>query len=197
MNVILASGSPRRREILASLGVRFTVKSAHADETSDETDPGKLTEQLALRKGEAVRTMLAERQELTPDTLIIASDTVVAAKGQILGKPHGKDDAERMLRMLSGTEHEVVSSVALFLGDETRVSHAVTYVDFDPIPEGLLRAYLASDEPYDKAGAYAIQGAAAVWIRGIRGDYFNVVGLPVNLLFGMVREFTGKELTEL
>ena len=102
-----------------------------------------------------------------------------------------------MLRLLSGRRHTVVSGIALILGCRELTAHAVTAVDFDPIPEKLLEAYLDSDEPYDKAGAYAIQGHASVWIRGIEGDYFNVVGLPVNLLAGKIRELTGKELCDL
>ena len=199
MNIILASGSPRRREILSSLGVSFSVLVAGADETCAETNPGKLTEILSLRKAWAVKERLGEAdKESAGNTLLIASDTVVAAPdGEILGKPHTRADAERMLRLLSGKRHTVVSGIALILGDRELTAHAVTAVDFDPIPEKLLSAYLDSDEPYDKAGAYAIQGRASVWIRGIEGDYFNVVGLPVNLLACKVRELTGKELCEL
>ena len=198
MKVILASASPRRREILASLGVPFTVVSANADEHSTETDPGKLTELLARRKAEEVRLRLMTEGTLTPDTLILASDTVVASPdGEILGKPRDRADASRMLRALSGRRHTVVSSIALLLSDRAVSAHEVTEVEFDEIPEKLLTAYLDSPEPYDKAGAYAIQGEASVWIRGIRGDYFNVVGLPVHLLSETVRNFTGKELCEL
>lgn len=198
MNIILASGSPRRREILSSLGVRFSVLAAGTDETCDKTDPGELTEVLSLRKARAAAEQLRKTGDMTDRTLIIASDTVVAAPdGEILGKPHTRADADRMLRLLSGRRHTVVSGIALILGCRELTAHAVTAVDFDPIPEKLLEAYLDSDEPYDKAGAYAIQGHASVWIRGIEGDYFNVVGLPVNLLAGKIRELTGKELCDL
>lgn len=202
MDIVLASASPRRREILEGFGVSFRVVTADTDESCDLTDPCALTETLALRKARAVRRLLEEKGEFSPETLILAGDTVVSCQGQILGKPHGKADAERMLRLLSGSCHEVVSSVALIGGSglcspakSEAVSHEVTKVFFDPIPESGLASYLDSEEPYDKAGAYAIQGTAAIWIRGIEGDFFNVVGLPAHLLFGMVRERIGKELT--
>lgn len=198
MKIILASGSPRRREILSSLGVTFRTLVTDADETCSLRDPGKLTETLSLCKAQAALSQLKNTGELTPDTLLIASDTVVASPdGEILGKPHTRADAERMLRLLSGGKHTVVSGIALILGNKEVTAHEVTTVDFAPIPEKLLGAYLDSDEPYDKAGAYAIQGRASVWIRGITGDYFNVVGLPVHLLSDTVRTLTGKELTEL
>ena len=194
---VLASKSPRRSEILQNLGIPFSVVTAETDERSDVTDPEALVELLSRRKGEAVASLLRERGELTADTVILSSDTVVALDGEILGKPQGRADAERMLRALSGRRHRVISGVCLISGERIALSHEVTEVEFDEIPEASLSRYLDSDEPYDKAGAYAIQGRAGVYIKGIEGDYFNVVGLPVNLLKNTLKEKFGIDLCEL
>ena len=195
--VILASGSPRRREILAGLGVPFTVMTADADEHSDLTDPAQLVRTLAVRKAEAVRNRLVGAGEMTDGVLILAADTVVACEGEILGKPQDPADAERMLRMLSGNVHCVYSGICVLANDEEATESVCTRVTFSPIPEGELQAYLAGTEPYDKAGAYAIQGGAALWISGIEGCYYNVVGLPVNRLSGLLRESFGCSLADL
>jgi septum formation protein len=179
MTFILASKSPRRKEILENIGLPFTVVTADADETCHETDPCEYVKVLALRKGEAVLDTLRQSGKLTADTVVIASDTVVALEDEILGKPRDTADAERMLRAFSGKAHRVISGVAL-LTDQKRVACAeVTRVLFDTIPECEIKQYVATDEPYDKAGAYAIQGFASLWITGIEGDYFNVVGFPL------------------
>ena len=157
MKYILASKSPRRREILEMLGVKFEVITSEADESSDITDPYKLVEELSLRKGLAVRDVLiAEGRDLS-DTVIISSDTVVAIDGEILGKPHDEEDARRMLRLYSGREHEVVSGICLIGKDVQGVSHEVTTVTFDEMDEETICNYVAAAKPYDKAGAYAIQ----------------------------------------
>ena len=179
MNYILASKSPRRREILENLGVNFEIVCADVDEQDDETDPCVLVERLSLRKGEAVRDRLLQEGRFTDDTVIIASDTVVVLDGKILGKPHDVSHARRMLSSLSGRAHRVISGVALIGKDRSGTAHEITEVVFDTLDSDTLERYLATDEPYDKAGAYAIQGKAAAWISGIRGCYFNVVGLPV------------------
>ena len=180
MNFILASKSPRRREILQNLGIRFQTVTTDTDESSDLTDPCELVRELSLRKGLAVRDLLLDRGEDLSDTVIIASDTVVACDGKILGKPADADDASRMLHMLSGRQHDVISGIALISADRSAVSHDVTHVRFAPLTEEQIAFYLRSEEPYDKAGAYAIQGLASMWIEGIDGCYFNVVGLPVH-----------------
>ena len=182
MNYILASKSPRRREILENLGIQFEIVTADTDESCKESDPCRLVEILSERKGLAVQDrLLSQGRDLT-DTVIISSDTVVALEQEILGKPQDEEDARRMLRMLSGRAHRVVSGVCLIGKDKLGVSHEVTEVVFDPLDEDTIEHYIRTARPYDKAGAYAIQGLASAYINGIRGDYFNVVGLPVHRL---------------
>ena len=180
MKYILASKSPRRREILEMLGVEFEVITSDADESSDITNPYKLVEELSLRKGMAVKEELLAKGYDLSDTVIISSDTIVAIDGEILGKPTDEEDAKRMLRLYSGREHEVVSGICLIGGEKQGVSHEVTKVTFDEMDEETIQSYVRAAKPYDKAGAYAIQGLASAYISGIVGDYFNVVGLPVH-----------------
>ena len=177
---ILASASPRRKEILKNLGVDFEVFVTDVDESSDITVPERLAEELSARKGRAAwKTLLAEGIN-TAGKVLIASDTTVAVDGEILGKPADAQDAKRMLRMLQGRSHSVVSGIYLNLDGKEAVSHAVTQVEFAPMSERDIDHYVQTGEPFGKAGAYAIQGIASAWIRGITGDYINVVGLPVN-----------------
>ena len=197
MRVILASKSPRRREILSMLGVKFEILSAHADEHSDITDPALLVRELSLRKGRAVRALLEAEGAWDEDTLIIASDTVVAAGNEILGKPRNDADAARMLRLLSGTEHRVVSGVALLSGAREIAAAEETAVCFAEMTDAQIEWYVKSGEPADKAGAYAVQGLASLYITGLRGDYFNVVGLPVHRLETLVNEFLHCSLADL
>ena len=182
MRLILASKSPRRREILENLGLEFEIVTADTDESSDLTSPYALVEELSRRKGEAVRELLLSQGQDLTDTVIIASDTVVSIDGEILGKPRDKADAERMLKLLSGREHEVVSGICLIGKDTLGVSHEITKVVFDELDQETIDAYVEKAQPYDKAGAYAIQGLASAYVSGIKGDYFNVVGLPVHAL---------------
>lgn len=197
MRVVLASKSPRRREILSSLGIAFDIVSADADESSDITDPALLVRELALRKGRATRELLKARGEWNDDTLIIASDTVVAIDGEILGKPRDKADATRMLSLLSGTAHHVISGIALLIGNRETADFDDTSVCFSPMTEAEIAWYVASGEPMDKAGAYAVQGLASLWVKGLDGCYFNVVGLPVHKLNELCRLTLGKSLIEL
>lgn len=194
MKWILASKSPRRSEILQNLGIPFTVVTAETDEDSDERDPYRLVEELARRKGEAVRSLLLLRGEDLRDTVVLSSDTVVWANGEILGKPHDAKDAVRMLRMLSGRTHEVVSGICLLSATGCGVAHEVTKVCFDRMDEESIQRYIERTNPYDKAGAYAIQGEASLFIRGIEGDYFNVVGLPVHRLHTLYYEIFKENL---
>jgi septum formation protein len=196
MRVVLASKSPRRREILEMLGVKFEIISADADESSDIRDPEALVRELALRKGRATRELLRARGEWNEDTLIIASDTVVAAAGRILGKPRGHADATDMLRLLANSTHRVISGVALLCGEREVADFDATAVHFAPMTEQEIAWYVQSGEPNDKAGAYAVQGLASLWIRGLDGDYFNVVGLPVYRLNALCKGFLGKALNE-
>ncbi len=199
MQVILASKSPRRKEILEMLGVPFTVMTADTDEHSTQTDPALLVEQLALQKATDVQDLLDAQNALAPDTLIIASDTVVALGGEILGKPQDRADARRMITGLQNTAHHVLSGIAFCYFDKEgnrkgAVSHASTAVHFGPMSKEDIELYLDSGEPYDKAGAYAIQGLAGRWITGIEGDYFNVVGLPVNVMCDLCKQAFGIDL---
>ena len=177
---ILASASPRRKEILSNLGVKFEVFVTDVDESSDITDPTQLAEELSSRKGRAALQALAEKGVDVTDKVVIASDTTVSVNGLILGKPVDAEDARRMLRMMAGGRHRVVSGIYLALNGREAVSHAVTEVEFAPMTEEEIDFYVQTGEPFGKAGAYGIQGVASAWIRGIKGDYFNVVGLPVN-----------------
>ncbi len=197
MRVILASKSPRRREILSMLGVKFEILSADADESSDITDPAALVRELALRKGRATREVLRAHGEWNDDTLIIASDTVVATADEILGKPRDERDAKRMLRALADSTHRVISGVALLCGEREIADFDSTGVCFSAMSEEDIDWYVASGEPSDKAGAYAVQGLASLWIKGLEGDYFNVVGLPVYKLNALCEAFLGCKLTQL
>lgn len=195
MTYILASGSPRRREMLAHLGLDFRVCVADADEESDERDGAALVELLSARKARAVYDRLTQAGEWSSETVIIAADTVVVdPNGEILGKPRDERDAARMLRTLSGHTHRVISGVAVMLGERLVTSHEVTQVSFSPLDDALIARYIASGEPMDKAGAYGIQDTAALWISGIKGDYFNVVGLPVHRLEQLLNENFGLSL---
>jgi septum formation protein len=195
MKFVLASASPRRREILSHLGLNFTVLCADADESSDEKKGERLVEILSRRKAEAVRDVLVGAGTLTPDTVILAADTVVVSpKGEILGKPRDEADADRMLRLLSGRTHRVISGICVISGDKTVTAHEVTKVAFDRLPDEVIARYIATGEPNDKAGAYGIQDTACLWIKGIDGDYFNVVGLPVHRLESVLGEQFGLSL---
>ena len=194
MNLILASASPRRREILASLGVAFTVRTADADETCDLTDPGARVEAISLRKCLAVEEALRAEGSLTPDTIILASDTLVTLDGVFLGKPADEADARRMLRMLAGRTHTVASGLALRLDGRTVTAHELTGVSFAPMSEAEIEDYIRTGESMGKAGAYAVQGHAARYITGLTGDYFNVVGLPVHRLYETLRDGLGVRL---
>ena len=196
MRVILASKSPRRREILSMFGVQFEIVSADADESSDTKEPAALVEELALRKGRATRELLKARGEWDENTLILAADTVVADGDAILGKPCDDDDAANMLRALSGHAHRVISGVALLYADKEAVAHDETLVRFDTMTAADVDWYVATKEPCDKAGAYAVQGLASLFIKGLEGDYFNVVGLPVYRLNLLSKQFLQKSITE-
>lgn len=195
MTFILASASPRRREILSHIGLDFRVLVADVDEQSELTDGACLVEQLSERKALAVKQKLAASGAWDEQTVIIAADTVVVDPDrEILGKPRDEADAARMLRALSGNTHRVISGVAVMLGERLATSHEVTEVTFSHLSDALIARYIASGEPMDKAGAYGIQDTAALWISGIKGDYFNVVGLPVHRLEQLLNENFGLSL---
>ena len=188
--VILASASPRRRDILNALGVPFEVCVSEADEACDEADPGRRVEIIARRKCEAVRdSRPADEREL-----ILASDTLVVVDDVFLGKPADAADAAQMLGMLSGRVHRVVSGIAVWHKGRMVTAHDTTYVCFRPMSEADIQAYIATGEPFGKAGGYAIQGEAAAYVSEIRGEYHNVVGLPVRCLYETVLREFGIEL---
>src|SRR5437867_973167 len=170
--LILASSSPRRAEILNTVGWPFEAVIAGVDESRKEGEPPlDYVQRLAREKAEAVA---ATRQ----DGLVLGADTTVVVDGQLLGQPHDDDDARRMLRLLSGKWHEVLTGVALMrIGGETKVDYERTRVRFSELSEAEIDWYVATGEPKGKAGAYAIQGNAALFIEQIEGDYFNIVGL--------------------
>jgi septum formation protein len=170
--IVLASNSPRRHDLLASLGVAFDVRAAHIDETPW---PGEAAidyvSRLAVEKCRAV--------EAEDDVLVIAADTTVDVDGVIFGKPESEDDARRMLRALSGRDHDVHTGVAMRIGSALRSTTVTTTVTMTAFDDRAIDWYLSTGEPFDKAGAYAMQGAAAVLVAGINGSVSNVVGLPM------------------
>lgn len=196
MKYILASASPRRREILSNLGLEFTVLVADADETCDITDPGERVEFISLKKCLAARDkLLAEGMDpADTETVIIASDTLVTLDGEFLGKPRDEDDAVRMIDMLEGRTHTVASGIAVWHKGRTVTAHELTGVTFAPMNPTEVQAYVATGESFGKAGGYAIQGHAARYVTGIHGDYFNVVGLPVRRLYETLRMVFGISL---
>ena len=196
MKYILASASPRRKEILQNLGLEFSVLVADADEACDLTDPGERVEFISLKKCLAARDkLLAEGMDPADrDTVIIASDTLVTLDGEFLGKPRDEADAIRMMDMLEGRTHTVASGIAIWHKGRTVTAHELTGVTFAPMDPAEIRAYIATGESFGKAGGYAIQGHASRYITGIHGDYFNVVGLPVRRLYETLRMVFGIRL---
>jgi septum formation protein len=188
--LILASASPRRAELLRSAGIPFTVDVANI---SEEVAPGESPVQHAERLAREKAEVVAKRNT---GKVVLGADTIVVVDHQILGKPRDVQDAARMLRMLSGRSHEVITGVCLAFLDtgnkklETRSEQ--TKVHFAQLSPEHIEDYIATNEPMDKAGAYAIQGIASRWITKIEGDYANVVGLPVALLWKMLQGFSAK-----
>ena len=181
--LILASGSPRRSEILTSVGWKFTKIVADIDETEfPGENPPDYVQRLAKTKAEAVAVD-------HPQTFVLGADTTVVIDDTIIGKPIDLADARRMLKLLSGRSHEVLTGIALAKNGETRVGVERTKVKFSPMNDEQIDFLAEFGEPLDKAGAYAVQAQAALFIEGIEGDYWNVVGLPVNLVFQMLAEF--------
>jgi len=185
--IVLASASPRRQELLRSAGIAFAVQAADVDETPLAGESAQeCAERLAREKALAV-------WRGRPNDVVLGADTVVVVDGMILGKPVDADDAVRMLRMLSGRVHEVITGVAVVgcqlpVASKNAVATAseTTLVTMCEVSEAEIRDYVATGEPMDKAGAYAIQGIASRWIPRIEGDYSNVVGLPVALVWRMI-----------
>jgi len=180
--LVLASASPRRRELLAQAGFQFEVRPAHIPEDPHPgEDPIAYVTRLARQKAEAVYAQFAN-----PEAVVLGADTTVTLDNHILGKPENQEDAARMLRLLSGLTHRVITGVAIISATRTQVAAEVTAVQFLTLSEQEIASYIATGEPNDKAGAYAIQGFAARWIPRIEGCYFNVVGLPISLVSSLL-----------
>lgn len=172
MNLILASASPRRRELLSLFGIPFTIRAADIDEAMD---PAKAPYDEVAR----VSRLKALAIPRDGDDVVIAADTIVVCGGKVLGKPHSTEQAKEMLRMLSGRDHQVMTGCTVLRGEAAETFTEVTDLTFRPLSEKEIERYVASGEPMDKAGAYGIQGGAALFCPGMRGDYYNVMGLPV------------------
>ena len=194
--IVLASASPRRRELLAGMGFDFKIVTSDAEEVSRETDPGRIVEDLSLKKATAVFEKLKEGSQIKTDgaepLLIIAADTLVFYRDEVLGKPADEEDAFRMIKELQGNTHSVRTGVTLILvtgNDCKKVSfNEETSVIFDSMSDAEIREYVATKEPMDKAGGYGIQGICSKFIKGIKGDYFNVVGFPVSHVYRAMKE---------
>ncbi len=191
--LVLASGSPRRRELLTQAGYRFEVRPAHiAEDPLPGEDPIVYVTRLAREKAEAVFREIGGSSSLgnVPDgespLVVLGADTTVTLENAILGKPEDAADAARILRLLSGRTHRVITGVAVVTAERTEVAVEATAVRFLTLSEAEIAAYVATGEPMDKAGAYAIQGRAARWIPRIEGCYFNVMGLPLALVCEML-----------
>lgn len=190
MRIILASASPRRKELLEQIGLEFEIKVSHVQESMTATEPGKIVEELSEQKARAV----LESLENEKDVLVIGADTIVAVGNSILGKPSSVKHAVEMLEWLSGNTHEVYTGVTVYYRTSEeklycKTFHEMTRVSFYPMTELEISEYVATKDCMDKAGAYGIQGFCARYIRGIEGDYNNVVGLPVGRLYQEIKEW--------
>ena len=205
VRLVLASASPRRRELLSQIGLEFTVIPSTKEENAKTTEAGALVQELSRQKAVDIWEQLSGGQGQNPDAdqeqiaeetqepnlngkrqpelLVIGADTVVCCEGKILGKPHSREAAAEMLTALQGRSHEVYTGVTLYSQSETVTFFECTQVEFYPMTEVEISEYTDSKEPMDKAGAYGIQGLGARFVKGIRGDYNNVVGLPVGRLY--------------
>lgn len=192
--IILASGSPRRREILSELNVKFTVITADVDESCDEKSAPLLAESLAKRKGLAVYEKLSAEGSPLLNSPIISADTVVFCEDEIMGKPRDEADAKRMLKKLSGRAHEVSTGICVISNGQAFCEAVTTKVFVDGLSDEEIDAYIATKDPFDKAGAYGIQGIFSKHISKIEGCYFNVVGLPTNALAHLYKKATGEAI---
>lgn len=205
VRLVLASASPRRRELLSQIGLEFTVMPSTKEDNAKTTEAGALVQELSRQKAVDIWEQLSGGQGQNPDAdqeqiseetqepnlngkrqpelLVIGADTVVCCEGKILGKPHSREAAAEMLTALQGRSHEVYTGVTLYSQSETVTFFECTQVEFYPMTEVEISEYIDSKEPMDKAGAYGIQGLGARFVKGIRGDYNNVVGLPVGRLY--------------
>lgn len=182
MKIILASQSPRRRELLELMGLEFEVRVADIDETMDtRREPAAEVARVSAAKALAIET--------DPDTVVIAADTIVVCQGKILGKPHSEAQARDMLTLLSGREHQVMTGFTVRRAERVVTHTEVSRIHFRALSPVEIEAYIQTGEPMDKAGAYGIQGKAAMFVSRLEGDYYNVMGLPVCALAGCLRDF--------
>lgn len=179
--IILASKSPRRKELLERLVEKFEIEESGINEESNETDPDRLAGRLAKMKA-------ADVFSRNSDAVVIGADTVVAADGRLLGKPRGEPEAREMIALLSGRTHSVHTGVCVITSGFCKTVCCKTLVSFDEMTKEDIDDYIAAGDYKDKAGAYGIQGAAAKYISGICGDYYNVVGLPLHALYKILKE---------
>jgi septum formation protein len=188
--LVLASASPRRQELLRNAGITFEVQPANI---AEDPLPGEVAKDYVERLAREKALAIASQR---PHDVVLGADTVVVVggqyDGQLLGKPSDAADAARMLRMLSGRKHEVITGVCVVVRGQSKVASEITRVTMSELSDKDVADYVASGEPMDKAGAYAIQGIASRWIPRIEGDYSNVVGLPVALVFRMLREISSQ-----
>ncbi len=189
MQLILASQSPRRKELLGLFGIPFVIRVADIDETMDATRPA----QQEVARVSRCKALAVERQ---PEDVVIAADTIVVCQGKILGKPHSAQEAKQMLSLLSGRDHQVMTGVTVLRDDREEVFTEVTDLHFRPLSQGEIDRYVASGEPMDKAGSYGIQGGAALFCTGMQGDYYNVMGLPVCRLGQVLRQLAPEWIGE-
>ena len=184
VRIILASQSPRRRQLLGQMGLEFTTQSPEIDEAAFQgRDARDLVQILSREKARWIAG------QVDPETLVIGADTVVVRDGEILGKPKGEEEARAMLASLSGRTHQVCTGVTVCRGDKVLTQVEETQVTFRPLTDQEIRQYVSTGEPMDKAGAYGIQGLGGLLVAGIQGDYPNVVGLPVCRLGRMLLDF--------
>ncbi len=181
MSLILASASPRRKELLGLFHIPFEIRVADIDETMDP-------EKTPFDEVARVSGLKAAALNVTPDDVVVAADTIVVCEGKVLGKPRDEADAVSMLRLLSGRDHQVMTGVTVRCGQNSRTFTEVTDIHFRELTEKEIHAYVASGEPMDKAGSYGIQGGAALFCTRMVGDYYNVMGLPVCRLGQVLRE---------
>jgi septum formation protein len=190
MQLILASQSPRRKELLGLFGIPFTVRVADIDETMDLSAPAaEEVARVSRRKALAI-----PREQ---DDVLIAADTIVVCQGRVLGKPHDAQEAYEMLRLLSGRDHQVMTGVTVLRGKEERVFTQITDLHFRELSDREINRYIATGEPMDKAGAYGIQGGAALFCEKMDGDYYNVMGLPVCRLGETLKELAPELMGEM
>ncbi len=190
MHLILASASPRRKELLGLFGIPFTVRVADIDETMDPAKPPfEEVARVSRAKAMAVPREAGE--------ILIAADTIVVCEGRVLGKPRDEEEAAAMLRLLSGRDHQVMTGCTVLAGGKCESFTEVTDLHFRSLGEKEIARYIASGEPMDKAGAYGIQGGAALFCQRMRGDYYNVMGLPVCRLYETLRAMAPEVMEEI